>query len=416
MAPRTLLAGLAVLALAGCGGGGGPAVAESDEKLSPDAQKALDELDNNAQERSRDKAGEVEGMLADRARALEDEDALALPATSLGRQQARDRRSARRAKRLGIERIRLVADDVQISGDRATAKVTMSYRVRGMSRPFFTPRKVVLRFQSGGWRVVRDAAVREPLPGEVAPVRATRAPHVVLLASPGVDVEPLRSGLVAAYREIRRDLPARELPRSVLVIAARDAGQAERLAGRIANGVVALANVAVDFGPEPALAVERVFAQRMIVIASRWSALPESERQMTLVHEMTHTALDPDTSGRTPPWLAEGAAMYVSGDDRSEEARLRASGLAESMKLRDLCKPRSIFTLNGREQGAAYAASSGAAEAIVASHGTKGLFRVYDAFNDQDIDGRNCVATTARVLRRTIGMSLGELEAAVAGS
>ena len=71
-----------------------------------------------------------------------------------------------------------------------------------------------------------------------------------------------------------------------------------------------------------------MLSQRMMVIDSRWSTLPEAERQATLVHEMTHTALDPDTSGRTPPWLVEGVAMYVSGDDRSEEARLRAGGAA----------------------------------------------------------------------------------------
>ena len=194
----------------------------------------------------------------------------------------------------------------------------------------------------------------------------------MLLTPPGVAVAPLRSGLAEAYREIRRDLPARDLPRSVLVIGARDAAQAERLTGRIAHGVVALANVSVKFGPAPALAVRRVLSQRMMVIDSRWSTLPEAERQATLVHEMTHTALDPDTSGRTPPWLVEGVAMYVSGDDRSEEARLRAAGLAQSMKLASLCKRNSIFKLNGQEQGAAYAASSAAAEAIVARRGTKG--------------------------------------------
>ena len=252
--------------------------------------------------------------------------------------------------------------------------VAMSYRVRGMNRPFLTLRRVSARKTSAGWRISGDVARREPLPWEVASFKATRVPHVVLLTPPGVDVAPLRSGLARAYREIRRDLPERDLPRSVLVIGARDAAQAERLTGRIAHGVVALANVSVKFGPAPALAVERVLAQRMLVIDSRWSALPESERHSTLVHEMTHTALDPDTSGRTPPWLAEGVAMYVSGDDRAAEARLRAAGAAASLKLRRLCRPNSIFRLDGKAQGAAYAASSGAAEAIVARNGTRGLF------------------------------------------
>jgi hypothetical protein len=411
MAPRLLLAGLVAVAASGCGGG--EAAKQAPEpKLAPEAQEALEELDEKA--RPTDEAEAIAQLLSERARAIEDADGLALSATATGSQQGRDRRSAERAKRLAIEHVRLVADDLQTTGGRAKAVVTMSYRVRGMNRPFQTERRLVVRRQSVGWRVSSDMARHEPLPWEVASFTATRVPHVVLLTPPGVDVAPLRDGLADAYREIRRDLPARDLPRSVLVIGARDAAQAERLTGRIARGVVALANVAVEFGPAPAFAVERVLSQRMLVIDSRWNVLPADKRQATLVHEMTHTALNPDTSGRTPPWLVEGVAMYVSGDDRSDEARLRAAGAAQSMKLRELCTPNSIFRLSGREQGAAYAASSAAAEAIVARRGSKGLFRLYDAFNDSTIRGRTCVAMTDRVLRRTLDLSLAELEAAVA--
>jgi hypothetical protein len=412
MPSRLLLAGLAAVAAAGCGGGGAAKQADKPE-YSREAQEALDELDENS--RPRDEAERIAEMLGERARAMQDADALALSATATGGQQARDRRSARRAKRLAIERVRLVADDLQTDGDRAKAVVTMSYRIRGLRRPFVTERKLVVRQRSVGWRVVRDAARREPLPWEVAAFKATRVSHVVLLTPPGVDVAPLRDGLAEAYREIRRDLPARDLPRSVLVIGARDPAQAERLTGRIARGVVALANVAVEYGPGPAFEVERVLAQRMMVIDSRWHPLPADKRQATLVHEMTHTALNPDTSGRTPPWLVEGVAMYVSGDDRSEEARLRAAGAAQSAKLSELCKPNSIFRLSGREQAAAYAASSAAAEAIVARRGAKGLFRLYDAFNDSTIKGPTCATTTDRVLRRTVDLSLDELDAAIAG-
>ncbi len=125
----------------------------------------------------------------------------------------------------------------------------------------------------------------------------------------------------------------------MLVIGARDAAQAKRLAGRIARGVVALANVSVQYGPPPALAVRRVLAERMIVIDSRWRGLPADERLSTLVHELTHTALNTATSGRTPPWLAEAVALRVSGDDRAAEARLRATSAGGGVKLRELCGP-----------------------------------------------------------------------------
>jgi hypothetical protein len=161
--------------------------------------------------------------------------------------------------------------------------------------------------------------------------------------------------------------------------------------------------------------VERVLAQRLIVVTDRWRTQDETARHSTLVHEMTHTALDPDTSARTPPWLIEGVAMYVSNDDRRAEARARADGLAASTRLRALCRPNSIFRLRGDAQGAAYAISSAAAEAIVDRHGNRGLFRLYDAFNDSTIPGGPGARTTDRVLRRTLGMSLAQLDAAAVG-
>ena len=413
MASRFVVAGLAALAASGCGGGGEAANGAPEQKRPTDAQRALDELDASA--RPPDDAEQIARVLEDRARALDAADGLALSATATGRQRARDRRSARRAKPLSIDRVRLVADDLETSGGRAKAKVNMSYRVRGMRRPVLTAREIVLRHGSAGWRVERDAPRREPLPWEIGDFNLTRAPHVVLLTPPGVHAERLSRGLAAAYRSIRRDLPARELPRSVLVIAARDAAQTRRLAIKIGRGVVALADVAVSWGPPPAFRVERVLAERMIVVDSRWRRLPEAERQMTLEHELTHTALNRDTSLRTPAWLVEGVAMYVSDDDRTSEARLRAAGTAQSTNLRRLCRPDSIIGLRGRRQAAAYAASSAAVEAIVQRYGSEALFKLYDAFNDSTLRGKTCAATADRALRRTLGMSLAQLDRAVAG-
>jgi hypothetical protein len=409
MAPRLLLAGLAILA-AGCGGGGSEAREERD-KLSPAAQKALDELEQNARES--DPAGQIELLLTERAGALEVPDGSMLAATAVGAQRARDRVAARRVRPLRIESVEIVADDLQVDGPRAEAIATLAYRVRGMRRPFYTRRELRFRKRRYGWRVTRDAPRAESLPWEVADFDVMRSPHAILLADPSVDRAPLRAGLEHAYREIRRNLPARDLPRRVLVIAVRDDAQAERLTGRIAPGVIALANVRVEFGPEPALEVERVLEQRLIVIDRLWGSLPPEERDSTLIHELTHTALNPDTSGRTPAWLVEGVAMFVSRDDRSEEARLRAAGAGPSTTLRRLCGPNSIFRMSGGAQGAAYAWSSAAAHAIVAQRGNEALFRLYDAFNDSRFDARTCAATTNRIMRRTVGMSLAQLEAAV---
>lgn len=408
-AARRLVAGVACLAVAGCGGrgGGDPAAKVVTAPTAKPARTAPpDPLDD---------AGAIRALLANRATALAALDASAYAATAGGAQRARDRRAVKRAGRLAIERIRYVAHATRTAGDEATIAVRMSYGVRGIRRPFVTARRVTARKLVDGWRVTRDVPRREPLPWEVAAFKAARARHVVLLTPPGVPAGPLRAGLTAAYREIRRDLPSRAMPERVLVIGARDARQTERLSGRLGRGVLALANVSVSFEPGPSLEVRRVLGQRMIVVVSRFDALSPAEREMTLVHEMTHTALDPDMSGRIPPWLAEGVALYVSNDDRTAEARALAAGAGPSIRLRSLCRPRSIRRRNGVEQGAAYAISSAAAYAIVARHGIKGLFALYDAFDDARIPGRPGPALTDRVLRRTLGMSLAELDAIAAG-
>ena len=401
MARRALLAGLAALALAGCGGGGGGPEPAADAAASPQGESPASEPP--------DDAGAINRLLAARARALEAEDPGALEATATGVQRQLDRRAAERTEQLHIDRIRYVPDDVQTDGDSATAKVTMSYRVGGMSRPFQTDRRLTARRTPDGWRIAKDVPRAEPLPWEVAAFRATRTAHVVLLTPPGVDPGDLRTGLDRAYRDIRGDLPSHDLPARVLVIAARDAKMAERLNGRLARGVVAIANVSVSYRAGPAQKVGRVLAQRMIVVDDRWRRGAPAERQSTLVHEMTHTAMDPDTSGRTPAWLAEGMAMYVSGDDRTQEAAARASGLGPAIGLAAISGPGSIFRLSGRRQGAAYAAASAAAHAIVAQKGARGLFRLYDAFNDSRFRGRPGARLTDRVMRRTIGLSLADV-------
>jgi hypothetical protein len=407
MAPRLLLAGLA-LVLVGCSG-------EDSKPEEPRDRK--DELLESIDTRPREIEGpqdKLRRLLADRARALQDGDVAAFAATATGAQRALDRRAAARTRALGLERVAYVADELETGRGDASGVAVLHYRLRGTDRAFSIARRIVARRTGAGWRIARDASRREAAPWEAGDYRATRSAHVVLLAPKRFDTGELRPGLERAYRDIRRDLPRRDLPRSVVVIAARDEAETERLTGRIARDVVALANVAARWGRGPAYPVRSVLSQRMIVVLSRWQTLPAAERQMTLVHEMTHTALNPDTSARTPAWLVEGAAMYVADEDRSAEARARAAA-GDDISLARLSKPDVIFGMNAREQGAAYAASSAAAYAIVERHGAKGLFGFYDRFNDQEIFGRPGARLTNRVLRRSLGMSLAELEAAVAG-
>ena len=85
------------------------------------------------------------------------------------------------------------------------------------------------------------------------------------------------------------------------------------------------------------------------------TAAPTSAGRV-VAHELVHAALASRTSARTPPWLIEGIAMYVSGDNRAGDAGALISGRGvlkdaskqarrrSAMSLTRLSKPRRWST------------------------------------------------------------------------
>ena len=146
-----------------------------------------------------------------------------------------------------------------------------------------------------------------------------------------------------------------------------------------------------------------------------------------MTHELTHAALAGVTSGRTPAWLVEGVALYVSGDRRAGEAAERVESAAaaaltrpqassatdaaqRALSLGGLSRPDAIARLGGDPQAAAYAYASAASFYIAGRFGRKRFLELYDAFNDEDLSGPASSGLTGRAVRRTLGLSLGRLE------
>ena len=214
MARRALLAGLAALALAGCGGGGGGP--EPRGRMRPRAAEA-----RRARRRRRRPTTPASDQQAAgrRARALEAEDSGGARSHRHGRRSAQPTAGRReRTEQLHIERIRYVPDDVQTDGDSATATVTMSYRVRGMSRPFQTDRAAHARGGRRRLAVAKDVPARASRcrgrsPRSAPPARA----HVVLLTPPGVDPGELRPGSIGRTATSAATCRAATCPRRVLV-------------------------------------------------------------------------------------------------------------------------------------------------------------------------------------------------------
>jgi hypothetical protein len=379
-------AALVVLALAGCGGGG-HATAPTPTR-SPAAGRATGPTAEQ----------QIESLLGDRAAALESG---RRPPGGTGAQRARDRLAAARLRALHIRDLQVVTGDIAVHGTRARTRVAERYAVAGVPGRFEAVRPVSLVRRRGQWRVAPTVERRGLPPWDVAAFAYQRTPHFVLLAARGVAVGDLTAALEAGYAAIRERLKTGRLERRYLVIAAADPAQARALTTQIrgVEGLAAVSDAAID-QQGPAEAVSRVVSLRLLVVASAFAALDADGRRRTIAHELTHAALATSTSGRTPSWLVEGVAMYVSGDRRPAPPHPR---------LDRLSAPGAIGRLSGAAQADAYRAASAAAFAIVDRFGAHALLDLYDAFNDASLRGTPGPQLTNRALRRELGISLAQL-------
>ena len=315
------------------------------------------------------------------------------------------RRAPAAARRLGVRDFRYELVTLDLDGTRARALVRVAYRVRGIAGRFTTQRPLQLRRRDGRWRITDEGGRRRRQPWEIDRYDRRRTEHFVLFVPRGLDPEAagLTSALEDGYARMRDVLSAGRLRRRYLVVITRDADRTRRLTSRI-TGLESLAALTDTEVRETGSAqeVQEVVSQRLIVV---WPALIETdqERRGTVVtHELTHAVLAGRTSGRTPAWLVEGMALYISGD--------RRDALGGPVSLKSLRRPDAIARLSGSGQGDAYAYASAAAHHIADRYGEDELFDLYDAFNDPELKGGPAELQDAAI-RRVLGISASQLEA-----
>lgn len=379
-------AALAVLAVAGCGGSG-HAPAPTPSTTPPAARAPAPTAEQ-----------QIESLLRDRASALQ---AGRRVVTAVGAQRARDRVAASRIRALHVRDLEVEAGRIDVTGGRASTRVTERYGIAGVRSTFETTRRVDLVRRGGRWRVATEHGRRGLPPWEVARFVERRTSHFVLVAPPSVPVEALLAALEDGYAAMRARLETGRLRRRYLVIAAADAAQARALTTQIRGleTLAAISDAAID-ERGPARAVSDVISLRLLVVYPAFASLDAEGRRRTITHELTHAALAGSTSGRTPAWLVEGVAMYVSGDRRPAPP---------DADLAALSRPAAIARMNGDAQAEAYRASSAAAFAIVDRFGAHRLLDLYDVFNDESLRGRPGPRLVNRALRRELGIGLAQL-------
>lgn len=404
---RAVAAGLLLAALAGCDSKDGPSG-------SPAQRTGGDRPPSNRDQ--------LQALLDRRAKALLDGRPAAYAATAAGTQRDRDRRDGTVAAGLSLRDVRLQIRSVDVHGRRATVRAGASWGIRGVRGTFATERRLQAERRPGGWRITGADQHRGLPPWEAGDYHQERTGHFVVLAPPGlgVDASGLPGALSAGYAAIHRALPKVPLRRRYLVVVAPTARKARSLTVDIrgVGGLAAISDTAVHEAG-PARRVQAVVSQRLLVVWPSFTQLGEDERRRVVAHELTHAVLAGSTSGRTPSWLVEGIALFVSGDRRGDQVAAALDGrageegrvAAQVFSLRALSAPSAIGELSGARQAGAYAYASAATFALADAFGPRAVLRLYDAFNDESLRGPAGARLVDRALRRVIGEGLTAFEA-----
>ncbi len=275
---------------------------------------------------------------------------------------------------------------------------------------FGIERRIRARRTGGGWRVVSESSPRERHPWELGRVQARRSRHFVVLAPLTLEIGTLLDALEGGYGRMGEVLKKPRLRERYLVVVAGGAQAARSLTESI-RGVESLAAISDAQVQETGSAqrVSAVVSQRLVVVWPPFSTLDAEGQQRVVTHELTHAALAGVTSGRTPAWLTEGIALYVSDDRRIDQAaQLRVQG--ELPSLRELSGPNAIARLSGDRQSGAYAYASAASFYVAERFGRRRLLRLFSVFNDEDLAGHAGPAVSARAVERVLGISMPQLE------
>ena len=310
------LAAVLVCGAAGCGGEGAAAT-------GPDGTSAR----GTSAPEPASPEGQLTALLERRAKALQAGSARRLAATATGAQRARDRTEARNARGLPLRDVgssRATSTSPAPAPCSTSAPATGSPASAAASRPSARCARGAPRTAGGSPRA--RAAARGCRGRSPATPPAARS-HFTILAPAALATGGLDDALEGGYARMRDVLVKGVLRRRYLVVVAGSPADARRMTTGI-RGVATLAAISDSAVREegPADRVVQVASQRLLVVWPPFATLDADGRARVVTHELTHAALAGHTSGRTPGWLLEGIALYVSGDRRVGAAARYVAG------------------------------------------------------------------------------------------
>jgi hypothetical protein len=412
----------ATAVIAGCGdtASSAPApaktAAKTGAKPTPEPEKKKPPTDTE----------QLDTLLADRGAALAQGDRADFLATSTGAQSTKDKRQIVAARALPLTSVRLEAKGTEVNGSRATLRVEMSYSFDKIDTFYYKTSRMTAQKTPEGWRISNDRPSAGALaPWEYKTYKARKSTHFLALAPKSMKVGSLMTDLEKGYNRMKRGLPGVKAPKRVLVIVNRTSADTKALTKdlKTLNSLTAVAENQYST-KGAAKRIDQTWGQRVFVLWPTYGNRSADERRTVITHELVHNALASRTSARTPPWLTEGIAMYVSGDDRAGDAGALISGrgvlkdsskqtaVKKAMSLARLSKPSALSNMSPVSLSFAYSYSSAAAFAIAQKHGRKGLLKLLSAYNSEKVKGSGSKLTD-RALRRSLHTSLSSLKSDV---
>ncbi|MET9896304.1 hypothetical protein ABZZ47_40250 [Streptomyces sp. NPDC006465] len=266
-------------------------------------------------------AADVQRVLDRRAAAVVDRDGAAFRATG----EAADAGTAF----VNLRDVPLAAwsyrlKELHRSGDRATARAELRYRVEGYdAAPVTADRTLRLTRAAGAWRVASDEPAGKAGDqlwdqGAVTAMRGERS-LVLGVGQPG---ERLRSFADLADHAVPAVSEAwgRDWARHVVVLVPKSLEGMAGLLGAPASGYRGIAAVTTgevsearpgSSRPQGGGGSAKAPADRIIVNPDAYGVLGDLGKQVVLTHETTHVATRAHTTAATPLWLSEGYADWV---------------------------------------------------------------------------------------------------------
>ena len=214
-------------------------------------------------------------------------------------------------------------------------------------------------------------------------VVVVETPHFLIFTRPEAAAEQaiLQQEVENAYETLNeRGLPLDT--RYVAFFSGADERFAE-LTGTIGGQVLGVALARFDISGEKFIVQNRAFYINGQALTNFADGLSLDERQITIRHELVHLALSQYSRPFTPPWLAEGMAVFYAGQDTPEERRnLVEEGRLEEVTLEELTAAASLgeHDLLGERASTEYSYAGATIAYLIETFGEEAVLDFYRSY------------------------------------